>query len=83
MQGIGPVAGDDVEPEADAEADGEADAEADDEADADEAEGGGARRLWVLRDAHAGAINCISTHGDLLATASRFVVSTFLIRNGR
>ncbi|XP_047028830.1 WD repeat, SAM and U-box domain-containing protein 1-like [Helicoverpa zea] len=34
-----------------------------------EADGSGATRLW--REAlHAGAINCIATHGDLVATAS-------------
>ncbi|XP_060804511.1 WD repeat, SAM and U-box domain-containing protein 1-like [Amyelois transitella] len=29
-----------------------------------------AHRVWSQADAHAGAINCVATHGDIVATAS-------------
>ncbi|XP_075979925.1 uncharacterized protein LOC142979049 [Anticarsia gemmatalis] len=57
LEGIGPV---EESPE---EVTALADAES-------EAEGSGARRVWHDAHAHAGPINCIATHGDLVATAS-------------
>lgn len=68
LQGIGPVEEDDaledvneLVPPAGEE-----------EGEEGEAEGSGSRCVW--RSAvHTGAINCVATHEDLVATASRFV----------
>ncbi|XP_052757617.1 uncharacterized WD repeat-containing protein alr3466-like isoform X2 [Galleria mellonella] len=57
LEGIEPVASDELDLETENE-------------QGLEAEGGRACRVWRDTEAHTGAINCITTHGDLLATAS-------------
>lgn len=71
LQGIGPV-----------------EEAADDEAlpmGDEDAEGCGARRVWHDEHAHLGPINCVATHEELVATASRYIIggskySAFVLR---